>query len=508
MSANTDLVDLTNLGDIILAHADSDRPALVDLAQEPPVTYSYRDLALWSGGVVRMLAEAGLVPGDRVGIWALNRAEYVVAYFGIMRAGMVAVPFGVRLPQETVDFIVEDSSLRLVLTDRERVFRVPPHVPAVDFDDSGPDGFAARTTPGDEPTVEVDPNDEAEVLYTSGSTGRPKGVALSHAGQLWALRALGFENEGDPHRQIIAQPLFHMNGIVTISLAFLSGDVVHLQPRYIASDYVAAIDRYLIERISAVPTMWVRALRERESGRASLASVRELSLGSAPTSRELIAKTNQLCPDVVVSLSYGTTEAGPAVFGPHPDGIPKPPLALGFPLPDIDVELVRGSGPDDGVLLMRTAAIMDGYLNLPARTEQVVDDGWYDSGDVMRRDADGFYYFVGRADDMFVCGGENIYPVEVQSVIEDHPLVRHAVVVPLADDDLGAAPVAFVVRQENARVSAAELTRFVRDRAAPHLRPRRISFVDELPMAGTNKWDRAALIARARELEKIGGWDA
>ena len=135
----------------------------------------------------------------------------------------------------------------------------------------------------------------------------------------------------------------------------------------------------------------------------------------------LYERIQQALPQVRITHGYGTTEAGPAVFGPHPDGLPTPPLAVGHPIDPSHVRLADGPNPDEGVLLMKNPAVLSGYHNLPEKSAQVLRDGWYYSGDVMRRDAQGFYYFVGRADDMFVCGGENIYPVEVEKLLELHP---------------------------------------------------------------------------------------
>jgi acyl-coenzyme A synthetase/AMP-(fatty) acid ligase len=137
----------------------------------------------------------------------------------------------------------------------------------------------------------------------------------------------------------------------------------------------------------------------------------------------------------------------------------------------------------------------------------VLRDGWYHSGDVMRRDPDGFYTFVGRADDMFVCSGENIYPGEVERVLESHPAVRQAAVVPLPDDERGQMPVAFVVIAPGESLTAIELQRHALTHAAPHLHPRRVAVRDELPLAGTNKVDRSALRAEAARLEAAGGWE-
>src|SRR5690606_30928273 len=157
-----------------------------------------------------------------------------------------------------------------------------------------------------------------------------------------------------------------------------------------------------------------------------------------------------------------------------------PPVGLGVPLPGIDIRLVDGPDDDHGVMLVRSPGVMTHYLNLPEVTERVFRDGWYYTGDVLRRDADGFYFFVGRADDMFVCAGENIYPGDVEKTLERHPKVHQACVVPLADEDRGQVPVAFIVPIPGKALQAADLRRFAQDNGPVYQYPRRIAFVNEL----------------------------
>jgi long-chain acyl-CoA synthetase len=252
--------------------------------------------------------------------------------------------------------------------------------------------------------------------------------------------------------------------------------------------------------------MWARVVKERELlAQNDITSIRRLMLGSAPMTMGLWDKIKQALPNVTLSIGYGTTEAGPAVFGPHPKGIPTPPLALGYPLNPESVKLVNGSD-NEGVLLMRNPALMARYHNLPQQTAKAIADGWYYSGDVMRRDDNGFYYFVGRADDMFVCSGENVYPGEVEKLLERHPQVQQAVVVPLPDEERSQVPVAFIVTRAEARPSVEEIRKFTIANGPAYQHPRRIEFVNELPWAGTNKIDRKSLIDRARKLEAAQGW--
>jgi len=174
-----------------------------------------------------------------------------------------------------------------------------------------------------------------------------------------------------------------------------------------------------------------------------------------------------------------------------------PDLALGYPRRATEARLVGGPSENDGVLEVRCPAVMEGYANLTDATAKVLRDGWYWTGDVMRRDEDGFYFFVGRADDMFVCSAENIYPGEVEALLERHPAVHQASVVPIADEERGQIPVAFVVLRPGAAASETELRQFALANAPPVQHPRRVFFMPELPLTGTNKIDRRALAQEA-----------
>lgn len=498
----------TNLGDLIDRSRDLDRTAVIDLRQaEKARIYSHRDIDRLAGGVARLLVSRGLPRGARVAIASLNRAEYIAAYFGIIRAGLVAVPINTKLARDTLDYIATDSEVRIAFVDGPRRGTFAAPIEQIDFDDEGPAGFAAQVQPAEFDSVVPEPGELAQVLYTSGSTGRPKGVPLSHAGQLWALQARGVAPGAENERQIVAQPLFHMNGLMVTKGVFLNGASLVLLPSFDATAYTEALAQWSVTSVMAVPTMFARVVKVLElRPDLDLGKLKRIGLGSAPMTYSLIERIGRAIPSAQVGNGYGTTEAGPAVFAPPVDGRPIPPLALGFAIPGCEVKLVGGASDDEGVLWMRNPAVATGYLNLPAKSAEVFQDGWYISGDVMRRDAQGFFYFVGRADDMFVCAGENIFPGEVEKLLEQHPQVQHAAVVPLPDEERSAVPVAFIVLAAGSTATVDALKKFTIERGPAYQHPRRISFRSELPWAGTNKIDRAALLREARELEAAQEW--
>jgi acyl-CoA synthetase (AMP-forming)/AMP-acid ligase II len=341
----------------------------------------------------------------------------------------------------------------------------------------------------------------AMFLYTSGSTGQPKGVVLSHQSHIWVVDTR-LAPDLDRHRYLIAAPLYHMNALALSKLACAAHATIVLLPQFSAHSYIDAIGRYRCTWLTAVPPMMAMMLREKELLAATdLSSVEAIRMGSAPVSPALMQAIRAALPWASVTNAYGTTEAGPVVFGPHPKGLPQPEMSVGYPHPQVELRLVApdNTKAEQGVLEMRCPALMNGYHNRPQLAPPFTADGFYVTGDVFRRDDHGFHYFIGRADDMFVSGGENIYPTDVERMLERHPGVAQAAVVPLDDDIKGQKPVAFVVRKLGVAPSAEDIKRFALANAPAYAHPRFVWFVDELPLAATNKLDRSALRQLAQE---------
>ena len=499
------MIQTKNLGYLFDPQFSNDI-ALVDCRDwENPREYTHQEIEAAANACARGLLKRGLRRGDSVALLAANRAEFLISYLGILRAGMVAVPFNYQFPPETIEFILHDANVAHVICDGIRAERLPTRIDVTSFDDVGPTGYSALLDPGPFDAVEPSDDEVAMVLYTSGSTGRPKGVPLTHRGHLWALRRRFTGGPIEDHRILVAAPMYHMNALCVSLFALAAPATAILLPEFNAKRYIQAIERFGCTWLTSVPTMLAMCFAERELlKQTDLSTVRNVRMGSAPISPKLWSQVTDTFKGASVMNGYGTTEAGPIVFGPKA-GTKTPPLSAGFPAADVDIKLIDDDGTeaDHGVLWHRTPATMTGYLNLPEKTAEVLtEDGWYVSGDVFRRDAEGAYFFVGRSDDMFVCGGENIYPGEVEALLVGHPQIDQACVVPVPDEIKGEKPVAFIVTGPGATLAETDVKTYALDKAPAYRHPRMVIFSESLPLAGPGKIDRKGLALRAREL-----WD-
>jgi long-chain acyl-CoA synthetase len=484
-----------NLGDLINRDRDLAKTAIIDLGGEDAVAeYCYAELDSMTMAVARALAKRGFARGDRIAILSANRAEFLAAYYGIMRAGFVAVPVNYRFPKKTIHLILENAGAKLVFCDSASRENCPDGLPRVVFGAEGDDGFGRFVDPGEFTIVIPKDREPAMFLYTSGSTGLPKGVILSHQSHIWVVETR-LTPDLERHRYLIAAPLYHMNALALSKLACAAHSTIVLLPRFEAKPYIEAIGQYRPTWLTAVPPMIAMMLRERDTmATTDLSSVEFIRMGSAPVSEALMAATHKAFPKAKVTNAYGTTEAGPVVFGPHPKGLPQPEASVGYPHPQVQLRLVDGDNrnADQGPLEMKSPALMNGYHNRPDVKPPFTADGFY-------RDEQGFHSFVGRADDMFVSGGENIYPADVERMLETHPDVSQAVVIPVDDDIKGTKPVAFVIPKAGHKPTEDKIKKYALDNAPAYQHPRFVWFVDELPLASTNKVDRAALRKLAQE---------
>ena len=276
-------------------------------------------------------------------------------------------------------------------------------------------------------------------------------------------------------------------------------------PGFDALQVIRAIERYRITYMTGVPAMYKMILAEEAAlARHDVSSVRFAVCGSAEVPEELLDEFKRVFHGAGIAESYGLTEGGPVPLTNTRWGLKKRG-SCGREFPGSDVRLLDDRGAaaqvgEVGELVLRNPGLAKGYWKLPEATATKFRDGWLFTGDLLRRDADGYYYFMGRKDDMMNVAGENVYPKEVEDILLAHPNLRDACVVPAPHGTKGVVPVAFVVAREPNRTTEEDVKRFFLERGAPYAHPRRVVFLDALPLGGTGKLDRNALKAKAGEL--------
>jgi acyl-CoA synthetase (AMP-forming)/AMP-acid ligase II len=497
---------IRNLGSLGGNFHDKGHLAIIDLWDpQNPREIDYPTYHASCDAVARGLVKRGFKPGDRIGVFCSNRAEFLEVFYGAMRAGVVPVMMGILLPRDTIAWIIEDSGIKLVFCETNLKANLPADAPAVLVDADGEDGLTTFKDPGPfEPFVPAY-DSVAFQPYTSGSTGRPKGVLLSHRAHSWVAQTISQDRDFSPaDRMIVAAPLYHKHAMNSIKCVLFGGATVVLMRKFDARVYIEAINRYHTTVVSGVPTIFAMMLQQRDllSGH-DYSFVRLATMGGAPASDELIDQVAELFPNARINLIFGITETSAALFGRHPEGALRPRHSIGWPIAGNAFRLVGGDDENFGTLHVRGPGMMNGYHNNPEQMAKRFDaEGWFNTGDILRRDEIGWYYFVGRSDDMFTSSGHNIYPAEVELMLERHDDIEQAIVVPAPDEIKHCVPYAFLVKRVGSNLSEEEVKQHALQNAPPYQYPRKVIFLDALPMTGVGKIDRRSLEAEARRLRE------
>jgi long-chain acyl-CoA synthetase len=448
------------------------------------VTYAELDRA--SAQVARRLAADGVRPGDRVALMVPNVPEFAAAYYGILRAGAIAVPLDVDLTRHELRATLADCGAGLLIAWRDLRSHYEPAwlvAPGSFFDDEEPVAAVERAA-----------GDTAVILYTSGTTGEPKGAELTHA-NLTANASITAElfGYGAADAVLAALPLAHAFGqTCTLNAPLLAGARIVLADRFEPRDGITVL--------VAVPSMYARLLADGAARRTR--TLRLCISGGAPLAPELLEACEQAL-GVRLLEGYGLTETSPlASFNRLED--PPRPGSVGTPVDGVEMRLRDVSGAGVGEIVIRGHNVMKGYWNLPEATRAVLsDDGWLRTGDLAEVDADGAFRIVGRSKDLIIRDGRNVHPREIEDVLHGHPEVLEAAVLGVPDPLLGEEVVACVVVAPGATVSEDDLRDHARERTTGY--PRRVWFAPALPHTGTGKVLKRAIvippgIVRSQEL--------
>jgi long-chain acyl-CoA synthetase len=453
--------------------------------------FTYREFEAAVARAAGMLAAQGVSKGDVVSLLLPNSVEYIIAYFACWELGAVAGPVNGHLKAQEIEYVVSNSEAKLMLVNSEFLSKVESiQVPRVVFDDERHAGHGFNG----QGTNQVTWEDEAIIIYTSGTTGKPKGCLLTHGNVIANARQisewLGF-NERD--RLLTLMPLFHMNAVsVTTMSALYAGGSTVVSPKFSASRFWQIISDYQITSFGSVATMLSMLLSTYPDGVPEGLNTDQLRFamcGSAPVPAEILRRFEETFNCLVVE-GYGLSESTcRSTFNP-PDERRRAGscgLAIGNEMRVVDEE--DGDVPDGelGEIVLRGENILKGYFKNEAATATAFRNGWFHTGDIGYRDADGFYYIVDRKSDMIIRGGENIYPREIDEVLYQHPQISAAAVIGIPDELYGEEVAAVVVLKPEAKLSDQEVIEFCKARLADYKCPKTVRFLEDIPKGPTGK---------------------
>ncbi len=460
----------------------------------------------------RVLADQlGVRAGDRVAVLSMNEPEYVLLLFACQKLGAILLPLNYRLAPRELDWILSDAEPAVLIHQRQYDDVVAAIsdavVPARRLHFDGDEGWAARLA---DETLSSDPvpvpggfEAPCMLLYTSGTTGKPKGALITNGMLFWnsvntTLRLNLVQNDVT----LTYTPFFHTGGWNVLTTPFLHrGAKLILLPRFDADRILELVADEGVTILFGLPTIMEMLRRSPEFEATDFARVRYAIVGGESMPLELIRLWH--ARGVPIRQGYGLTEFGPNVFSLNEEHAERKIGSIGFPNFYIDARVVddadRPLGPDDvGELVLRGPVCTPGYWRNPAATADAIRDGWFHTGDLVRRDEDGFFYVVDRKKDMYKSGGENVYPAEVEQFLRTHAAVREVAVVGVPDEKWGEVGRAYVVVEPGSSLTGEELIGYCVGRLARYKMPKQVVFLDELPRGDSGKVLKKALRERAR----------
>ena len=500
----------------------ADREAIVFPTPAGDTRLTYAKVNGAANQVANLLVERGLRPGDKVALSCPNLPYFTIVYFGILKAGGAVVPLNVLLKGREVAYHLADSDAKAYFcfqgtaelpigaegkagfdqTDTCEHFFVITADPAAESPIEGAEtmGRAMASQPPTFDSVQTDDDDTAVILYTSGTTGQPKGAELRHRNMrdnaLAGAELFGADADR-PDTYLCVLPLFHSFGQTVIQNgAFAFGGTVVMLPRFEAGPALALMTKEGVTFFAGVPTMYWGLLGALDDSVDVEGIARNLRIAAAGGSALPVEVHHDFEKKFGVTIleGYGLSETSPvASFSEY--GAPVRVGSIGVPIPGVEMKLLKPEtweeiewSPDAiGEIAIKGHNIMKGYYGRPDATEEAIRDGWFRSGDLGRRDEDGWYYIVDRSKDMIIRGGYNVYPREVEEVLMTHPDVSLAAVVGVPHDSHGEEVKAYVILNQGATSTGDDLVAWSKEQMAAYKYPRVVQVVDSLPMTATGK---------------------
>ena len=460
-------------------------------------TYTQFDDA--AARVATLLEQAGIEPGDRVGVMLPNTPAFAIVFYGIMYRGAVAVPMNPLLKSREVSYYLSNSGAKALFAtpafgDEATAGAAEVGAQCWLVDDAALMKLIADLPAQDSPVQRGD-DDVAVILHTSGTTGKPKGAMLTHGNLIRncdvSVRTLAEIGPDDVVMGCL--PLFHVFGLTCgLNGTVLAGGMLTLIPRFDPRKALEVIERDAVTVFEGVPTMYSALLSVADEAKPGATSSLRICISGGAAMPVQVLTDFEKAFGCTVLEGYGLSESSPAAAFNHPRR-PRKVGSIGTPIEGVQMRVVDLDGVevpqgDVGEIQIRGHNVMKGYWNLPDATKATItEDGWLNTGDVGKVDEDGYFYIVDRTKDMIIRGGYNVYPREIEEVLYEHPDVAEAAVIGIPHDSLGEEVGAAVALKKDAAVTADELRDYVKDRVAAYKYPRRVWLIDELPKGPTGK---------------------
>jgi len=483
---------------------------------------SYLDLHRRANRTGRWMQSLGIEKGDRVAVMLANCPEFIDLYLACARLGAIFVPLNHRVTAPELGYFLKNSRPRLFVFGSETASSVealnlnanraplllasvgPSTGSATIFDYrceteafDGQKPFLTRSL------APATPEEPQVIMYTSGTTGQPKGAVLSYRKTFFnCLNADIFFRMDSDDVMLVILPLFHSGGLfIQTSPSLYKGATMVIHPRFDAVKFYADVERYQVTKFLGVPTVYKALLKVESEKRGDLSSLKVCAGGGEKISHELIIQ----CREVGLGFRQimGQTETSILLWASEGDSLRKPGT-VGRPVFHAEVDIVDRSGRpvkrgEIGEIVARGSIMMNEYWQDPANTEETIKNGWLHTGDLARMDEEGYYYLVDRAKDMYISGGENVYPAEVERILREHPEIEDIAIVGIPDDTWGEVGHAYIIRRSDSTLLEEEVIAYCGGRLARYKWPKKVTFAKEFPRTSLGKVRKQVLVEMVQE---------
>lgn len=459
------------------------------------------------------MKKSGLNKGDKILTYLTNIPEFVEIYLAALSSGVICVPIDFRIIGEQLGDIINDSESKMIFStvDMTKIVKgLEIEMPQVEKmivigdGDKSPDvDYEEFINGGDdtEPDVKLSEEDEALYLYTSGSTGKPKGVILQYRHMNLFPESLSYiipEYTKEDTVMACILPVSHITGPILVNTQLKIGNSLVIFENWRPDNVWKTVERERVTLFNGVPPIFQMLLADPKLEKYDLSSLKYISMMGMSVPKSLMEEYRRRIPELKVIQGWGLTETSPQLTLLPLKYADEKMGSVGIPVPGVELKIIDDDGKEvehgsPGQIIVRGPQVMKGYYKQPEETAKFMKNGWFYTGDLGTIDEDGFVYHLGRADEVIITGGLNVYPAEVENILLNHENIMEASVLGIRDEKRGEVLSAFVIKRKGSNITEKEVIKFMRGNVADYKVPKIIKFIESLPMVGPGKIDKNAL---------------